>query len=213
MTSLPSYRRIFFRIMIRAQDQTSGEIATQLARSLAEFGTVEVQEDGVYYRDEELLEFSLWLEPTGSVDDCVAKLQETAPAGWDDSPVGPAWGRRHSDNGVSFLHPHLDWATLSPEQAATLPQYEHGELVRILDCPGARREGLVGEEAEIIARGATMDLDDVWGYTVRPRGWDTLICFDEPELAPTGRRVQQGQPTPKTVISVRPDGVITGYSG
>ncbi|MFD9735236.1 hypothetical protein [Umezawaea sp. NPDC059074] len=213
MSDLPRYRRIFFRTMVRARAEASGEIAAHLARSLAEFGAVDVQEDGVYYKDQELLEFTLSLEPTGPVDDCVAKLRDTAPAGWHDSPVGPAWGRRLSDGGVPFLHPHLDWATLSPEQAATLPRYEPGDLVRILDCPGARESGVVGEEAEISSAGAPVDLDDVWGYTVRPRGWTTLVCFDEPELASTGHRVRREQPTRTPVISVRPDGVVTGGSG
>ena len=134
----------------------------------------------------------------------------TAATGWDDSPVSPAWAR--PGHGTTFLHPRLEWATVSPEQAATLPRYVDGDLVRILDCPAGRagRAGLVGVEAEVSGHAVPESEHDVWGYVVRPATWETVICLDEPELAPTGRRAPERPVAPEVVVSVRPDGTVTG---
>ncbi|HEU4426873.1 MAG TPA: hypothetical protein VFR67_30440 [Pilimelia sp.] len=207
-TTLPAYRRIHFRIMIRAAARHGDAIAVELRPALARYDAVALIERGPYYKDEALLEFDAELEPTGAVGECVDALRASAATGWDDSPVGPAWGR--PDDGTTFLHPALEWATVSPEEAATLPRYVSGDLVRILDCPAARRDGLVGAEAEIRGYAVPVDDSDVWGYSVRPATWETLICFDEPQLAPTGRRARE-RPVARQIVSVRPDGTVTGY--
>jgi len=207
MNALPGYRRIHFRIMVRAAAHESEAIAVELGQMLERYGAVVVIERGPYYKDEELLEFDASLEPTGGVGECVAELTASAATGWDDSPVGAAWIR--PDDGTAFLHPRLEWATVSPEEAATKPQHVVGDFVRVLDCPAARREALVGVEAEVCGYSLPQSEDDVWGYAVRPPMWDTLICFDEPQLAPTGRRAPERQVT--RIVSVRPDGTVTGH--
>lgn len=208
VTALPAYRRIHFRIMVRASAREREAIAVELGHALARYGAVDVVERGPYYKDEQLLEFGAELEPAGRVRDCVAALKAGAATGWDDSPVGPAWIRL--DDGTTFLHPRLEWATVSPQEAATLPQYVEGDLVRILECPAAMREGLVGAEAEVCGYAEPTDDNDVWSYAVRPTRWETLICFDEPQLAPTGGRGPE-RPVTQQVVSVRPDGTVTGF--
>ncbi|MFD4194743.1 hypothetical protein [Amycolatopsis thermoflava] len=208
MTSLPGYRRAFLRIMVRAASPT-GEVGQQLGRALAVFGAVDVSSLGRYYKDETLLEFRATLEPAGRVGDCIAALRALAPEGWRDSPVGPAWVRPGHGR-VSLLHPELEWVTVSPAEAAVPPRFVPGDLVRILDCRAARDDGLVGEEAEIRGSSTPATDADPWGYAVRPSGWDTLICFDEPDLAPTGRRVSEAEPVGHRVISVQPNGTVTG---
>jgi hypothetical protein len=83
--------------------------------------------------------------------------------------------------------------------------------VRIRDCPAARLEGLVDQEAEVRGHGVPLDDTDSWAYAVRPLTWDTLIEFDEPRLAPTGRRAPQEEVEVAYIISVRPGGTITGF--
>lgn len=113
------YRVIHFRIMVRATDIEDTTI--MLGQVLSPYGRVRITADGPYYKDEELLEFNIKLEPSGDVQECVVALQATAPSGWVDSPVGPAWLKRDAEPGVAFLLPQVDWATLSPEEADELP--------------------------------------------------------------------------------------------
>lgn len=183
MSALPAYRRIHLRLLVRAAVHDSTAVAADLGRALERHGAVEVIPRGPYHRDEGLVEFDATLTPAGRVGACVAALTGTA-TGWDDTPVGPGWVR--SDDGTTFLHPRLEWATLSPEEAHAPPRFVVGDLVRVLDCPAARAEGIVGVRSEICGSSHPLTDDDVWGYAVRPSDWTTLICFDEPQLAPAG---------------------------
>ncbi|MFI6267241.1 hypothetical protein [Micromonospora sp. NPDC051006] len=70
----------------------------------------------------------------------------------------------------------------------------------------------MGVEAKICGYAVPLSADDVGGYAVFPLGWDGVVCFDDPELASTGRRATELEPEAPRVISVRPDGAITGAS-
>jgi hypothetical protein len=175
--------------MVRAAAGEGEAVAVELGRALGRYGVAQVSVEGPYYKDETLLEFGATLEPRGRVGDCVDTLMAGAATGWNGSPEGAVWAR--PCDGTTFLHPRLDWAALSPEEAATVPRYVEGDLVRILDGPEAGREGLTGVEAEVLGRSAPVGDNDVWTYAVRPVTRETVICFGEPLLAPTGHRAPE----------------------
>ncbi|RJQ82035.1 hypothetical protein D5S17_03700 [Pseudonocardiaceae bacterium YIM PH 21723] len=182
MTVLPEHRRVWCRLLVRAAAQESAQIAAQLTETLSAFGIVEVFEDGPYAKDSTLLEFAADLEPAVGVDDCVASLKDLAPEGWTQTRSGQAWAI--AEGAPVFLHPQMDWATLSTEEAECAPLFEVGDLVRVLDCPAARAADLVDAEAEVIGHSCPPSPDMDWNYVVQPVGAASILCVDELDLSP-----------------------------
>ncbi|MEV4620765.1 hypothetical protein AB0J74_18900 [Asanoa sp. NPDC049573] len=207
MTLLPAYRRVHLRILARAAVADTAHLALALARALAHHGPVDVYQHGPYHKEPELLEFTAVLEPTGRADECVAALRASA-TGWHDDEVGTVWARPPSR--AELLDPAVEWLALYSAQAATLPRYGTGEIVRILASPLARGEDLVDHDAEVLSAAAPTVGSEPWSYAVMPLSWDTVIYFPEPDLAPTGRQVPpQGDPIP--VLGVQPDATVTDH--
>jgi hypothetical protein len=204
--SKPAYRRIWMRLFAEAAAQDSGEVAAVLKETLRRYGDVDVHQSGPYWKIPALLEFNVELTPHALVDKCLAAVRALAVHGWHED----VWNRPMA--GDSLLDPRVTWAWVSGQEAASPPRFRDGEVVVVGDCRAARAEGLV--EVRAVVGGSSAPAPDNgsphWSYSIMPEGWDEMICFDEPDLQPTGGH-QPPDVSPPTWISVSVNGDITGY--
>jgi hypothetical protein len=211
LAMLPAHRLIYLRMIADGAPEECAALAHAVTSVLSAYGEVSVTEQGPYWKEPGQLELMITLEARETTGECIAALQTLAPDGWDDSPVGPAWQRTEGDR--AFLHPAVAWVTLSPEEAAVRPAFTHGDIVRIRDCPTARAENAVGLEGEVFGRSVPTEEYAYWGYGVTPAGHDLSVDFAETELEATGRRVPPADTGDRLVISVTPEGEVTGWYG
>jgi hypothetical protein len=120
------------------------------------------------------------LEPPGTPDDCIDALKATASKRWDMAPEGPSWQR--TADGPTFLHPDMDWVTLSADEAATLPRFAEGDEVRIATIiTSTNYEHLLGRTATVTSS-CYSHRKEQWLYVVYPSGERGPHQFAEPEL-------------------------------
>lgn len=187
---LPAYRRVFLRLFAEAPPDSTAEIASVLAQTLAIHGDVRLREHGPYWKMPEWLEFTVQLTPSGPVGACVDALRGAIPDDW----CGDVWNRQA--DGQSFLHPAICWACLDSEEAPEPPPFASGEIVIIADCAQAHVENIVGVRAEVVGHSAPTS-DAQWGFAVRPAESDSVICLAESDLHPADEHAPAptGEPT------------------
>ncbi|GAB3905886.1 hypothetical protein GCM10029964_101820 [Kibdelosporangium lantanae] len=117
------------------------------------------------------------LEPPGTPDECIDALKATASTYWDEAPEGPSWQR--TVDGPTFLHPDMDWATLSAHEAPVLPRFAEGDEVRIVSS--TKYPDLVGATATIYVPCYSYS-DECWLYTLHAPTWRGPRQFTEAEL-------------------------------
>jgi hypothetical protein len=193
---------------VRVSSEDAEAVRAHPADVLGRYGVVTLNGGEPYRKDPALLEFRVDLVPDGRVGEAAEALRAEAPGGWSVSR-GDEWYWQRG-KGPAFLHRGMESADMQWSEAADLPAFTSGDVVRIVDCPAARKYGLVGVEAEVGGYCDPQPDDEYWVYSVFPSGWDQIILLDEPDLAPTGRRANTAEQTSMSVISVRPDGRITG---
>ncbi|MFD9484147.1 hypothetical protein ACFWBX_09110 [Streptomyces sp. NPDC059991] len=178
-----------------------------LASALSPHGEVLVTPKGRYWRTPEMLEFLVFLTPSGTTMDCLHAL------GFPQDPDG-MWRdwERPRDGGV-FLHPAVYGVQVGEEEAAAPPLFKDGDIVVIRDCSDARAQRLVGTEAVVHSAGYDADQPDPllrrWHHHVMPEGCDTLEPFDESDLRATGRSVTVDDEWQPAHLGVSFEGVIT----
>src|SRR3954463_6955606 len=136
---LPPYRRVGVRAQTRSPQD---DIVEHLTGVLGRYGRVlQVKADETGYVVAEL-------EPSGTPDDCIDALKATAGKRWSMAPEGPSWQR--TADGPTFLHPDMDWVTLSGDEAAILPRFAKGDEVRIARIiTSTNYEHLLGRTATV----------------------------------------------------------------
>jgi hypothetical protein len=168
---LPPYRRVG----LRGQTKTpQDDIVEHLTGVLGRYGRVlMVTADEHGYVNAEL-------EPPGTPDECVAALKATVDTYWDEAPEGPSW--QHTAGGPTFLHPDMDWVTLSGDEAATLPRFAKGDEVRIASITTSMNyEHLLGRTATVTSS-CYSHVKGQWLYVVYPSGERGPHQFAEAEL-------------------------------
>ncbi|MGW0902994.1 hypothetical protein [Streptomyces sp. NPDC002853] len=199
---LAPYRVVWLALWVEASPAENAAFTELFRAALATHGEVAVHARGPFHRTPEMLHFEIDLTPRTSTSACLQAL------GFDR--VGHDWER--PADGRAFLHPAVHGAQAGEIEAATAPQFDTGDVVRVRDTSDARELGLVA--AEVIIGFPDYDASTqpgcrTWRYSVHVEGQDETEDFDEGSLEPTGRHVQLYGDR----ISVTRDGVVAGPSG
>lgn len=183
---LAAFRRIWIGIWAQASSNESVALSEALASALSPHGEVLVTPKGPCWRTREMLEFLVFLVPSGTTMGCRHALEFTLdPDGmWRD------W-ERPRDGGV-FLHPAVYGVQVSEEEAAAPPLFKDSDIVVNRDCADARAQRLVGAEA--VVHSASYDADQPENANVPARG--------SPRGSPTDERA--GRPALPGVFVSRP---------